>query len=291
LQNAPQKTGDEAWDVVIRADRSSLSLRLNELWKYRDLLKLFVKRDFIATYKQTVLGPLWFFLQPLLTALTFTIVFGSIAKLSTAGYPKMLFYLSGITAWNYFADCLVKTSSTFISNANLFSKVYFPRLIVPLSVITSNLMRFMIQLLLLVAMLVYYMVIGAAVSPNIYLLLFPFLLIIMAGLGLGFGILISSLTTKYRDLQFLVAFGVSLMMYVSPVIFPLETITNPTLLNVVMANPMTSVIETFRYAMLGGTGEFNMWLPLAYSTGFMLVLLLCSLAMFNRVQRTFMDTV
>lgn len=284
-------TGEEKWDVVVSANRSSLSLRLNETWRYRDLLFLFVRRDFVATYKQTILGPIWFFLQPLLTALIFTLVFGRIAKLPVDGFPRILFYLSGITAWNYFADCMVKTSSTFIANANLFSKVYFPRIIVPFSIIVSNIMRFGIQLLLLFSFIIYYNCMSISVIPNVYVLLFPLLLIIMAGLGLGLGILISSMTTKYRDLQFLVAFGVSLMMYMSPVIFPLNTLHEGLMRHVILANPMTAVIEVFRYSFLGGKGEFILWWPLVYSTGFMLVTLIIGLGMFNRVQRSFMDNV
>lgn len=288
-KNTPADSED--WDIVVRADRSSVSLRLSEIWRYRDLLVLFVKRDIVATYKQTVLGPIWFFLQPLLTSLTFTIVFGRIANLTTNGYPQMLFYLSGITAWSYFADCLNKTSATFVANANLFSKVYFPRLIVPLSVVCSNIIRFLIQLIPLMILLVYYNLKGSPVAPNAYIALFPVLLILMAGLGLSFGILISSLTTKYRDFQFLVTFGVSLLMYLSPVLFPLATLKDGLMKQVILINPMTSVIETFRYAMLGSDQPFTMWGPLAYSAGFMLVLLLISLTLFNRVQRSFMDTV
>lgn len=280
----------EDWDIVVSAERSSISLRLSEIWRYRDLLMLFVKRDIVATYKQTILGPLWFFLQPLLTSLTLTIVFGNIAGLSTNGYPRLLFYLSGITAWSYFAECLNKTSSTFIANANLFSKVYFPRLIVPLSVVISNIIRFLIQLLLLVIILLYYRGQGVDVAPNAYIVLFPVLLLMMAGMGLSFGIFISSVTTKYRDFQFLVTFGVSLLMYLSPVIFPLATV-HGTMRKLIMLNPMTSVIETFRYSMLGSNEPFALWGLLGYSAVFMIVLLLISLVLFNRVQRSFMDTV
>jgi lipopolysaccharide transport system permease protein len=291
----PKKTridsDDADWDIVVTPSKSSLSLKLSEMWRFKDLLVLFVKRDFVSTYKQTILGPLWFFIQPLLTTITFTIVFGNIAKLSTGGYPRLLFYLSGISVWNYFADCLGKTSTTFIANANLFSKVYFPRLLVPISVIISNLMRFGIQLVLLTCFVIYYNVNGMVHPPNIFILLTPLLILIMAGLGLGFGILISSLTTKYRDFQFLVAFSVSLMMYFSPLLFPLSTIQNATFRHVLIANPMASVIETFRYAILGNTGPFTLWMPLLYSFVFMILLLLISMVMFNRVQKTFMDSV
>ena len=282
---------EKEWDLIIAPDRPMFNLDIKSVLKYKDLLILFVKRDFAAQYKQTILGPLWFFLQPILTTITFTVVFGNIANLPTSGYPKVLFYLSGITIWNYFSECLTKTSNTFIANANLFSKVYFPRIIVPLSVIVSNLVRSSIQILLLIIFMIYYNITGLSVIPNVYILLFPFLFLLMAGLGLGFGILISSVTTKYRDFQFLVAFSVSLLMYLSPVIFPLQSITNATLKKLIMANPMSSVIETFRYGLLGSSQEFNLWGPLLYTTVFTAVVLLISMSLFNRVQKSFMDTV
>lgn len=286
-----RKRKDAEWDIVVRADRSAVSLRLNELWRYRDLLVLFVKRDVIANYKQTVLGPLWFFLQPMLTAITMTIVFGIIAKLPTNGYPRLLFYLSGVTVWAYFADCLIKTSSTFTANAHLFTKVYFPRLIVPLSVISSSMIRFLIQMLLLTGVVIYYKVSGTNIHPNGYIFLLPFLVILMAFMGLAFGLFFSSITTKYRDFQFLVQFGVNLLMYLSPVLFPLNRVTNTHIRQLLMINPMTSVIETFRYAVLGSDQPFTLWGNLVYSVVFTVVLLFISLALFNRVQRTFMDTV
>jgi lipopolysaccharide transport system permease protein len=291
MEKPVPKIAEEQWSITMDAGSASIRKRAKELWRYRDLLVLFVRRDFVATYKQTVLGPLWFFLQPVLTALTFTIVFGRIANLSTGAYPRMIFYLSGIAGWAYFADCLTKTSATFISNAHIFSKVYFPRLIVPLSVAISNVMRFLIQLLLLFGFIVYYNMNGFAIHPNVFLFLLPLLVVVMAGLGLGFGILISSLTTKYRDFQFLVAFGVSLLMYLSPVIFPLSTVKPGLLRTIILCNPMSSVIETFRYALLGSENSFDLWMSLLYSTGFMILLLLTSLSVFYRVQRSFMDTV
>jgi lipopolysaccharide transport system permease protein len=285
------KDNEESWDIEVTARQSLFSLRFSEVWRYRDLLLLFVKRDFASIYKQTILGPLWFFIQPMLTAITMTIVFGRIAQLPTAGYPKLVFYLSGITAWTYFSECLVKTSSTFVANQSLFGKVYFPRIIVPLSVVVSNVFRFGIQLLLLSGLIIYYNIAGTRIVPNEYILLFPLLLVLMAALGLGFGMFLSSLTTKYRDLQFLITFGVSLLMYLSPVIFPLATVNDPFYRSVLIANPMTSIIETFRYAVLGGQGEFTLWMPLAYTTVFTIVLFMGALFMFNRVQRSFMDTV
>jgi lipopolysaccharide transport system permease protein len=289
LKNAEE---DVEWDVVIRANKSSLALKLNEVWKYRDLLTLFVKRDFVQTYKQTILGPIWFFIQPVLTAITMALVFGMIAKLDTQGFPRLLFYLSGIIGWSYFADCLIKTSQTFIANANLFSKVYFPRIVVPVSVVISNLMRFGIQVIVLCIFIVYYNVFkNVHVVPNEYVLLLPLLLLIMAGLGLGFGLLISSITTKYRDFQFMITFGVQLLMYLSPVLFPLSKQQPGLFREILLWNPMTSIIETFRYAMLGSTDPFTLWPLIGYSFTFMIVLLALALLMFNRVQRSFMDTV
>lgn len=285
------KKEEDSWDIEVTARQSSFSLRFGEVWKYRDLLVLFVKRDFAAVYKQTILGPLWFVLQPVLTAITMTIVFGRIAGLSTSGYPKLVFYLAGITLWSYFADCFVKTSSTFVANQNLFGKVYFPRLIVPLSTVVSNLFRFLIQLCMLFVIIVYYNSTGISIVPNAYILLLPVLVLMVAMLGLGFGMFMSSITTKYRDFQFLISFGVSLLMYVSCVIFPLDSVTDPFFKSVLLANPMTPIIETFRYAALGGEGEFQLWGPLGYSAVFTLVLFLISLMVFNRTQRSFMDTV
>ena len=291
MQNDKTKNADESWDVIISSNRSSLSLRLNEIWRFKDLLFLFVKRDFIATYKQTILGPLWFFLQPLLTTITYTVVFGLIAGLPTQGYPRPLFYLSGITIWSFFSECFAKTSSTFITNANLFSKVYFPRLVVPLANLVSNLIRFGIQILMLVLVMIYYNFQGIAVIPNSFVLLFPALLIIAGGIGTAMGLFVSSLTTKYRDLQKLATFGISLLMYLSPVIFPLSAVKSELFQKILLVNPMTSVVETFRYSVLGSNLPFTMWMPLLYSTCFMVVLLLISLSMFNKAQRNFMDTV
>ncbi|MDQ3396061.1 MAG: ABC transporter permease, partial [Bacteroidota bacterium] len=255
---------------------------------YRDLLYMFVKRDFVAVYQQTILGPVWYFLQPILTTLTFTIVFGNIAKISTDGLPQLLFYMSGIIGWNYFSDCLNATSGTFSSNAAIFGKVYFPRLIAPLSTVISNLIKFSIQFLLFLGFMTYFIADGKDVNPNIAILVTPVLIILMAGLGLGFGIIISSLTTKYRDLKFLVSFGVQLLMYATPVIYPLSTLPEK-YKPFVMANPMTPVIETFRYAYLGG-GSFDP-LHLAYSGLVMVIVLFIALVIFNKVEKTFMDTV
>lgn len=279
---------DGYWDMEITPARSLLSLNLREVWFYRDLLRLFVRRDFVAQYKQTILGPVWYFIQPIFTTVIFTFVFGKMAGIPTDGIPPLLFYLAGITNWNYFADCLNKTSSTFRDNQGLFGKVYFPRLVVPLSIVVSNLVKYGIQLLLLLGFFAYFLLAGADVQPNSALLLFPFLLLLLSGLGLGFGLLITSMTTKYRDLVYLLQFGVQLLMYATPVIYPLSQIPQAYRWIIVL-NPMTPIIETFRYGLLGhGTFE---WVYLGYSTLFTLVLLLLGTLVFNRTEKNFMDTV
>lgn len=283
------KPEEKEWDVVIKSDRKLWHFGFSELWRYRDLVMLFVRRDFVANYKQTVLGPLWHIIQPLLTTLTFTIIFGNIAGLSTDGSPKILFYLSGIIAWSYFSLGLTKTSTTFVSNAHIFSKVYFPRLSVPVSVVISNLISFFIQLATFFGFLFYFVFFeDYHFNGNYTIVYLPFLLILMAFLSLGAGILVSSMTTKYRDISFLVGFGVQLMMYFSPVIFPLNTVEG-NLKYVLLANPMTPIIEAFRYSLLG-IGEFNL-LHLSYSLGVTLVFLFGGVIVFNKVERSFNDTV
>ncbi len=282
------KTENQDWTMIIRPQNPWFDLRLDELWRARDLIAIFVWRDFVATYKQTILGPLWYLIQPLLTTITFTVIFGNVARLPTDGLPQFLFYMSGMTVWGYFAACLSKTSITFTANANLFGKVYFPRLSVPISILISNLMMFAIQFLQFLAFMLYFWLAGAAIHPNAWVLLTPLLLLMMAGLGLGFGIIVSSLTTRYRDLQYLVTFGVQLLMYAAPVIYPLSAVPDR-FRWLIMANPMTPIIESFRYAFLGaGTVDL---LQLAYAFGFMVVVLLIGLLIFNQVERTFMDTV
>jgi lipopolysaccharide transport system permease protein len=274
--------------MVIRPQRTWLDLRLGELWQARELVMLFVWRDFVSLYKQTILGPLWYLIQPLLTTMTFTVIFGRIARLSTDGLPQMLFYMAGTVIWSYFAACLTKTSTTFITNANLFGKVYFPRLTVPLSIMVSNLVTFAIQLGLFLVFLAYFALAGAAIRPNLWILYTPLLVLVMAGLGLGFGIIVSALTTRYRDLQYLVTFGVQLLMYATPVVYPLSTVSGK-FRWLILANPMTPIVESFRYAFLGaGTVDGG---HLLYSATFMLVVLLIGILMFNQVERTFMDTV
>ena len=275
--------------MVIEPQRSLLDLRLGELWRYKDLVMLFVRRDFVSVYKQTILGPIWYLIQPLLTTLTFTFIFGSVASLPTDGLPQFLFYMSGTVVWSYFASCLTKTSETFVQNANLFGKVYFPRLAVPISILISNLVTFLIQFAMFLAFVLYFVLRGTPIQINwLWIALSPILMLMMAGLGLGFGIIISSLTTKYRDLRFLVTFGVALLMYATPVIYPVSSI--PARFQwIILANPMTPIIEAFRYAFLGaGTVDIN---HLLYSFGFMLVVVIIGSIIFNRVEQTFMDTV
>ncbi len=279
---------DENWDLIIKPKSSLLNIGIKQLWRYRDLLLLFVKRDFVSVYKQTILGPLWLIIQPILTTLTFTVIFTNVAKIGTNDIPPVLFYLSGITLWTYFSDCLNKTSNTFIANAGIFGKVYFPRLIVPLSVIVSNLIKLSIQFLLFIIVWLYYLFTTDTIHPNTYLLLIPLLIIIMAGLGMGFGIIISALTTKYRDLTFLVGFGVQLMMYASPIVYPLSLVPEKYKF-LLLLNPITPIIEAFKYSFVG-IGFFN-WGYLAYSFVFMIILLFLGVIVFNKVEKSFMDTV
>jgi lipopolysaccharide transport system permease protein len=272
----------------IQPQTSLLELKLKDVWEYRDLLLILVRRDFVSFYKQTILGPLWFFIQPLLQTLMFTFVFSRLAGISTDGLPPVLFYLAGVTAWNYFAECLTKTSTVFKDNAGMFGKVYFPRLIMPLSIVASNLVRFGVQMLLFIIVMGYYALKGTSFAPNIYLLLFPLLVILMAAMGLGAGMIISALTTKYRDLAFLVTFGVQLMMYATTVIYPLSG-TQPSLRPYIEANPMTAILEAFRYGFLG-RGSFS-WGALGYSAGVVLILLVIGIVIFNKVEKDFVDTV
>jgi lipopolysaccharide transport system permease protein len=279
---------EESWDLIIQPKSRWFDLQLRDLWRYRDLVMLFVRRDFVAQFKQTILGPLWFILQPLLTTIMFTIVFGQIAQLSTDGLPKILFYLSGNIVWGYFANCLNNTSNTFVANAGLFGKVYFPRLAVPVSIVISQLLTFGLQFGMFLCFLLYYALSGAALTPNATVFLTPLLILLMAGLGLGLGIIFSSLTTKYRDLRFLLTFGVQLLMYATPVIYPLSSIPAKYRL-LILANPMTPIIETFRYGFLG-SGSFSP-VHLAYSAGFTASALFLGILLFSRIERTFMDTV
>jgi lipopolysaccharide transport system permease protein len=278
------------WTTIIKPKTSLFHVDFKELWQYRDLYRMFVKRDIVTWYKQTILGPLWFFIQPILTTLMFMIVFGGIAQISTDGLPQPLFYLAGICLWQYFSESLTQTSNTFISNTHVFGKVYFPRLVVPLATVTSNLVRLAIQMsLFLIVYLYYFIFTDAAIQPNLYLLLTPVLILLLAGLALGFGILFSSMTTKYRDLTFLLSFCVQLWMYATPVIYPLSTIKNEKLHFLMSLNPITSIIETFKYATLG-VGSYSPY-ALLYSAIFTVLILCTGILVFNRIQKTFMDTV
>ena len=281
----------EKWDMVIGPQRNLFDLRLRELWHARDLILLFVRRDFVAGYKQTILGPLWYLIQPLLTTLVFTVIFGNIAKIPTDGLPPFLFYMCGTVIFSYFASCLSKTSDTFVSNAGMFGKVYFPRLAVPVSILISNLITFAIQFGFFLAFIVYFSLRGTPVHTGWWVLLTPVLLLMMAGLGLGFGIIVSSMTTKYRDLRFLVQFGVQLLQYVTPVIYPLSFLAtrSPKYVFLIRLNPLTSVVEAFRYAFLG-SGSVDL-LQLGYSLAIMVVAIVVGAVIFNRVEATFMDTV
>ncbi len=279
------------WDLVIEPQNSLFELHLKDVWRYRDLLWLLVKRDFVSFYKQTILGPLWFFIQPLFTTIIFTFIFGNLAGLSTDGLPQPLFYMAGITAWNYFADCLTKTSTVFKDNANIFGKVYFPRLIMPLSIVVSNLVRFSVQMLLFFVMMVYYLFFngkGVDFHMNVYVILFPVLVFLMALLGLGLGLIITAMTTKYRDLAFLISFGVQLMMYATTVIYPLSAA--PAKYKwLIELNPMTGIIEAFRFGFLGeGVLTMN---TLGYSIIVTLVSLIIGVVIFNKTEKTFVDTV
>jgi len=280
---------EHSWTIEAKA--SLFDLKLNEVWAYRDLLWLLVRRDFVSFYKQTILGPLWFFIQPLFTTIIFTFIFGNLAGISTDGLPKPLFYMAGITAWNYFADCLTKTSTVFRDNAAIFGKVYFPRLIMPLSIVVSNLVRFGVQMILFLVMMGYYYITGAHFNISWAISLFPAVVILMALLGLGTGMIISALTTKYRDLAFLVGFGVQLLMYATTVIYPLSTALEkyPKYAWIIEYNPMTPIIETFRYGFLG-EGSFS-WTSLSYAIASTFLLLALGIIIFNKVERNFIDTV
>ncbi len=272
----------------IKSETSLLDLKLRDVWEYRDLLLLLVRRDFVSIYKQTILGPLWFFIQPLLTTIMFSFIFGRLAGLSTDGLPPVLFYMAGITAWNYFADCVVKTSGVFRDNVHIFGKVYFPRLIMPLSIVVSSLIRFGVQLILFLTVMIFYALKGNLFYPNWAISLFPLMVVIMAVLGLSAGMIISALTTKYRDLAFLIGFGIQLLMYATTVIFPLSAAPEKYKW-IIKLNPMTSIIETFRFGFLG-KGSFS-WASICYSATVAIVLLISGIIIFNRVEKDFVDTV
>jgi lipopolysaccharide transport system permease protein len=280
---------EKDWDITIKPKSGLFELNLKELWHYRDLLILLVRRDFVSFYKQTILGPLWFLMQPILTTAMFLFLFTRIAKMPSDGAPPVLFILAGVICWSYFSESLTKTSDTFIANANIFGKVYFPRLIIPMSIVLSNMIRLGIQLILFFVVLAYYYFVkGTTVHFTWAVWLFPVLILMMGLLGLGLGIIFSSLTTKYRDLRFLLTFGISLLQFAVPVAYPLSSVSEKHRW-IIVANPFTSIIETFRFAFLG-SGEFNP-VHFAYSCCAIVVILLIGILIFNRVEKTFMDSV
>lgn len=290
--NRMKETGVENsadnWDLEIKPYTNLFSLHLRDIWNYRDLLFLLVRRDFVSFYKQTVFGPLWFFIQPVFTTIIYTFVFGKMAAISTEGVPPPLFYLAGTVAWNYFADCLTKTSTVFKDNVNIFGKVYFPRLIMPLSITVSNLVKFAVQLLLFLLVMLWFLIKGEGVHINGYLFLFPVVVLLMALQGLGLGLIVTALTTKYRDLVFLVTFGIQLAMYATPVIYPLSAAPGK-YREIIALNPLSGLIETFRLGFLGSSrfyaGAF--W----YSVVMTLIIFFVGLIVFNKVEKNFVDTI
>ncbi|MHA4807444.1 ABC transporter permease [Flavitalea flava] len=284
-----ESTQQRKWKEVITSRNTILSLNLKEIWEYRDLLSILMRRDILAIYKQTIFGPLWFFLQPVLTTLTYTIVFSNVAKLPTSNLPPVLFYLSGLILWSYFSECIIKTSGFFRDNSQILTKVYFPRLIVPLSLVLTNLLRFSIQLVLFFIIYVYFFVRGTRLEPNSFTFFLPFLVLLTALLGLGLGMIVSSLTTKYKDLMHLLTFGIQLLMFMSPVIFPLSSFDHSKFKILIMANPMTGIIEGFRYGFFG-KGTLNLSL-LGYDTGCAVIFLVLGLLIFNTVEKNFADNI
>ncbi len=280
----------EKWDLEIKPQASLFDLNLKEVWRYRDLMMLFVRRDFVAQYKQTILGPLWHIIQPVLTTIMFLLVFGKIANIPTDGIEPILFYMSGITIWNYFSTCLTATSNTFVANASIFGKVYFPRLVLPLSIVISNIVKLGIQFgILFLGMIWFALFKNIPIAFGVHWLLIPVLVVIMAGIGLGLGIIISSLTTKYRDFAVLIGFAVQLLMYATPVAYPLSFLKNKSFAGLIEWNPLSPIVEGFRYALFQ-KGSFD-FLSLAYSVVFMFVVLIIGAVYFSKVERTFMDTV
>lgn len=277
----------QQWTETIEAKHSLFDLKLGEVWRYKDLVYMFVKRDFVSSFKQTILGPLWFFINPIFTTIVYLVVFGGIAKLPTDGIPQVLFYLAGITLWNYFSSCLLGTSNVFTGNAAIFGKVYFPRLVMPLTIVISNLMKFGVQFALFLVAWVYYLI-QAKIEPNIWMLATPLLVLLMAAFALGMGMIFSSLTTKYRDLQMLLSFGVSLLMYATPVIYPISALSG-IWKKLAMYNPLTGIFECFKYGWLGA-GDFSP-VMLTISSVIIFVLLAVGTVIFNKVEKSFMDTV
>ncbi|GGF08396.1 lipopolysaccharide transport system permease protein [Chishuiella changwenlii] len=279
---------NENWTQVIESKHNLFSLNLKEVWNYKDLVYMLVKRDFVTSFKQTVLGPIWFFINPIFTTIIYVVIFGNVANLSTDGSPKFAFYLAGVTLWNYFSTCLMGTSSVFKTNATIFGKVYFPRLVMPLSVVISNLMRFAVQFVLFIAVVVYYYFTEGNVHPNIWILATPFLILLMAGFAMGMGMIFSSMTTKYQDVSMLLGFGISLFMYATPVIIPISSFPEK-LKFIAELNPLTGIFECFKYGYLG-TGDFSEGM-LIYSTLFTIIIVAIGTVIFTKVEKSFMDTV
>lgn len=284
-----QNETDEEWDLVIKPKDHLLDVNLKEIWHYRDLLMLFVKRDFVAQYKQTILGPAWHIIQPIFSTAIFVLMFGKIAGIPSDGIRPILFYMSGLTMWNYFSTCLNSVSSTFVNNAPIFGKIYFPRLVLPLSVIVSNVVKFTIQFLVLLVMMLYYHFYGFPLTISHSWLWIPLFVFVMAALALGFGIILSAISTKYRDFVVVLNFAVQLWMFITPVVYPLSFVKNYWYVQLIKLNPLTGVVEGFRYALYQ-KGNFT-WGLIGYSAAFAAVILFIGLIMFNRVQKTFMDTV
>jgi lipopolysaccharide transport system permease protein len=278
--------GDE-WDHVIESKSSLFDLRLKEVWHYRDLLFLFVRRDFVTVYKQTILGPLWFFIQPILTTITFTIIFGNVAQLSTDGAPKLAFYMAGITLWNYFSTCLTSVAGVFNTNASIFGKVYFPRLIMPLTIVISNLMKFGVQFMMFI-IFVFYFYFNGQIQPNSWILFTPIIILLMAVISMGLGLILSSMMTKYKDLNQLISFGIQLAMYATPVIYPSSSVPENFRM-ILQLNPLNGLFDYMRYAYLG-VGDFSLN-SLIYPSIFAIVILAIGVVIFNKVQKSFMDTV
>lgn len=286
-QSNQLKSPPNNWTEIIEPQSNLLNINLKEVWRYRDLLQLLVKRDFVTYFKQTILGPIWFFVNPIFTTIIYTFVFGNLAGISTDGAPKIAFYLSGIVLWNYFSNSLNQTSTVFTTNANIFGKVYFPRLIMPLAVVTSNLMQFFVQFILFLGVVAYYSFLGQ-LHPNLWVLFTPILIILMACFALGMGMIFSSMTTKYKDMAMLLSFGIQLFMYATPIIYPVSSM-NQSFKDIILLNPLTAIVECFRYAFLG-VGDFNGTM-LIYSIVVISILLIIGTIIFNKVQKGFMDTI
>ncbi|QTV04554.1 ABC transporter permease [Faecalibacter bovis] len=281
-------SSNDKWSNEIGSKHNLLSLNLKEVWDYKDLVYLLVKRDFVTSFKQTILGPLWFFINPIFTTVMYVIVFGNIANLSTDGAPQMAFYLAGVTMWNYFSASLNGTSNVFRGNASIFGKVYFPRLVMPLAIVSSNFMQFAVQFVLFICVVLYYLIFEGNVHPNLWILATPILIVLMAAFAMGMGMIFSSMTTKYKDLSMLLSFGVSLYMYVTPVVYPVSSIPEK-FRWIADLNPLTGIFECFKYAYLG-VGDFNIGM-LIYSTVFIFIILSIGTIIFNKVEKSFMDTV